>query len=419
MRERIRFYLNRLGERLWLKPLISCVLSISGAFIAKLADHYGMAAFTPEITPESVVSLLTVMSNSMLVIATFSVASMLSAYTSASNTATPRSFALVIADDVSQNALSVFVGAFIYSIVALVSIKNGYYDKAGHFTLFVLTLLVFAIVIITFVHWVDRVARLGRLGPTIIKVERATREAIKRRKQLPRLGGQRIDGTVDKGEALCSDRIGYVQRIDMDILQKHAEDGDYSLIVAALPGTFVARDCPLLYVKDRDPISDQDVLKSAFIIGPDRTFDEDPGFGIKVLSEIACRALSESVNDPGTAIDVISAQLRLLCFYSRPVDETDEKEPPVRFNRVYVPELSSRCLFESAFRAISRDGAGKVEVVSKLLAALCSLSCGGDGEVQRLAKQHGRDLLVRAEKMMLHERDLESVREAAAFCQGD
>jgi uncharacterized membrane protein len=97
----------------------------------------------------------------MLVIAVFAVGSMLSAYQSASNVATPRSFSLVVADDVSQNALSTFIGAFIFSIVAQVALMNEYYGNAGRFALFIITVCVFAIVIFNFIRWVDRIARDG------------------------------------------------------------------------------------------------------------------------------------------------------------------------------------------------------------------------------------------------------------------
>jgi uncharacterized membrane protein len=52
----------------------------------------------------------------MLGVATFAVGSMLPAYSSASNTATPRSSPLVIADDISQNIVSSFIGAFILAL---------------------------------------------------------------------------------------------------------------------------------------------------------------------------------------------------------------------------------------------------------------------------------------------------------------
>ena len=58
---------------------------------------------------------------------------------------------LGVADDVSQNALSIFVGAFIFAIVALGTTTNDYFVKAGRFTLFILTVLAIAIVVLVFV----------------------------------------------------------------------------------------------------------------------------------------------------------------------------------------------------------------------------------------------------------------------------
>jgi len=55
---------------LWVKPLVLCVLSIGGIFIARLADDMGLSSVLPEINLDSVESLLSIMASSMLVIAT-------------------------------------------------------------------------------------------------------------------------------------------------------------------------------------------------------------------------------------------------------------------------------------------------------------------------------------------------------------
>jgi hypothetical protein len=56
------------------------------------------------------------------------------------------------------------------------------------------------------------------------------------------------------------------------------------------------------------------------IVGDVRSFDQDPRFGAVVLTEIASRALSPGMNDPGTAIDVIGRAVRLLaiCIAAQP-----------------------------------------------------------------------------------------------------
>ena len=49
---------------------------------------------------------------------------------------------------VSLNALSVFVGSFIFSAVGLMTVKNGFFETAGLFVLFIITTMVFGMVIL-------------------------------------------------------------------------------------------------------------------------------------------------------------------------------------------------------------------------------------------------------------------------------
>lgn len=416
MTNRLRFLINRFSERLWVKPLAMCVLSIAGAFLAKMADEIETGQYVPEITPDSIETLLTIISASMMVIATLAVASMVSAYASASNTATPRTFPLVISDDVSQNALSTFIGAFIFSIVALIALQNGYYERDGRFALFALTLFVFAIVILTFVRWVDRIARLGRLGGTIDKVESATAAALQRRRRAPRLGGVPAGPRRKGDQAVYGESIGYVQHIDVPALQRYAKTVQARIAVAALPGTFAAPGRALAYVTvDSGVLSDVDPsqITQAFLIGDDRVFDEDPRFGLIVLSEIASRALSPAVNDPGTAIDIIGTFVRLFCIWIEPV-EAGGNGPP-ECDCVEVPELSLQDMFDDAFTSIARDGAGSVEVVSRLQKGFESLASMENSTMRDVAKQHSRLALARAEKTLTLPEDLEVVRELAKF----
>lgn len=411
MLDRLEFRLKRIREKLWVKPLFIAVLSVVGAFLAKSADHIPFIEIAPEVSEGTVETLLKVISSSMLVIATFAVASMVSAYQAASSTATPRTFPLIIADDVSQNALSTFIGAFIYSIVALISLLNGFYGPAGRFALFIFTLAVFAAVILTFVHWTDRIARLGRLGATIDKVETAAREAMERRKKRPCLGGVPFVASENKdqseeGNAVLGDYIGYVQRIEMDQLQKQAEQYECEITVRALPGAFVSPDQPLAWVHRKDGALDDELekcIREAFVVGDDRLFDDDPRFGVIVLAEIASRALSPAVNDPGTAIDIIGTLVRLFASWSEEPEEGEDCE----FNRVNVPPIAIDDLFDDAFTGIARDGAASIEVAVRLQKALKALASSGDEALETAARRHSKLALERARLAMELADDIE------------
>jgi len=325
---RMQFLMNRLRERLWVKPMIACVLSVAGVALAHLVDSIPIDWKVSEIAQGSIVDLLKVIAASMLGVATFAVASMVAAYVSAGQSATERAFPLVIADDVSQNALSIFVGAFIFAIIGLSATTNDYFGKPGRFTLFVLTLLTLVIVVLVFVRWVDSIARLGRLGAVIARVERAAAEAMARRTRLPCMGGMVAFGP-PAGLAFHSQASGYLQRVDMDALQRIAAERKLRITLAVAPGALIVCSRPIGYVlpdgEDAGTI-EPDLIAKAFTIGPLRQFDEDPGFGLVVLTEIGSRALSAGINDPGTcqcavagaaAADATGTAARLAVLSSR------------------------------------------------------------------------------------------------------
>jgi len=79
MSDRLRFFLSRVSERLWFRPLAMCVLSITTVFLAGTLDNPEIGQLVPTIAQDSIETLLAIISASMLVIATFTVASMVSA----------------------------------------------------------------------------------------------------------------------------------------------------------------------------------------------------------------------------------------------------------------------------------------------------------------------------------------------------
>jgi uncharacterized membrane protein len=421
--KRLRFLLNRLRERLWVKPLLVSILSLVVVTGTGYLDRLLYGVPVPAVSLESVTTLLKILSSSMLVIATLAVSSMVSSYNSASTSVNPRAFPLVTADDLSQYALSTFIGAFIFSVIALIAAQNDYYEHAGLFGLLVITLAVFAVVVLTFVRWVDRIARLGLLTNTISKIERVTASAIRQRQLEPTMDG--VESTGVEGLAVSCKKTGYVQLVDMEALQAVAESNDLFVSVTALPGRLILPGRDLAIVSEyagglaRKPARlDEGVrreIAQAFVIGDQRTFDEDPRFGLVALSQIACRAMSPAVNDPGTAIDIIASFVRLLRERCEPQGHAEpgggETGEPA-FPRVAVPRVTVEDMFDDAFGALGREAAGNLEVARRLQTALASLASLGDSETRRAAGKHARLAMARAEEALCLEQDVEAIRQA-------
>src|SRR5690606_23335851 len=125
-----------------------------------------------------------------------------------------------------------------------------------------------------------------------------------------------------------------VRHVDLAALQAVAEAAGCAIWVAALPGSFVHPGAPLLWVGAPASEAEGATCLDAFDIGATRSFDQDPRFGLSVLTEIAERALSPAVNDPGSAIDILGRTVRLLAIC------TETRSPEVRYNRLWVPPLT-------------------------------------------------------------------------------
>ena len=132
----------------------------------------------------------------------------------------------------------------------------------------------------------------------------------------------------------------------------------------------------------------QGAFRSAFAIGDSRSYDQDPRFGLAVLSEIGSRALSPATNDPGTAIDVIGRQARLLTLWSEGWHKAEGHK--AEYPRLRVPPLRYDDICDDAFHLIARDGAGQIDVLTRLVKALDALRRIGPAPARQAADRQLR-----------------------------
>ncbi|WP_319529722.1 DUF2254 domain-containing protein [uncultured Cohaesibacter sp.] len=412
-----QWILMQFTRRLWVRAALIGILGVCAAMLASVADSMPEFKVGFDISADAIENILSIIASSMLTVTTFSLSVMTAAFNTATSNATPRATKLLIEDQSSQNALSSFIGAFLFSIVGLVVLNAGVYGAQGRVVLFTVTILVIALVVLSLLRWIDYLTKLGRVEEAADQVEHATRTALLTRLSEPFLGGQPLpdDGAPEKALAIPSEVTGYVQHIDMQKLSALAEEQDTQLYLAVTPGSFVLLDTALAYVDynagqpngdDMSHISAS--ICDAITIGNERSYDQDPRFGFCVLSEIAIRALSPGVNDPGTAIDIIGREARLLMLWSEEAGDDDGDE--VSFPSIYVPPIRIADLFDDAFHLIARDGAGQVEVQLRLRKLLKSLSAIDNQAFADAASEQAALALKRAEIALNLDEDKARIR---------
>lgn len=411
MTPRWRWLLALLTRRLWFRASIISLLAVAAALVSLIAAPYLPAGISAKIGADSVESILTIIASSMLAVTTFSLSTMVSAYSAATSNVTPRATRLLIQDTTAQNVLGTFVGSFLYSLVALITLSTGSYGERGRVVLFVVTVGVVLLIVVTLLRWIDYLLGFGRVGETTAKVEEAVVRALTERRRNPYLGAaplSLVEPVPPGATPVYADRIGYVQHLDLSVLAEAGEGRETKVWVAATPGTFVGPGRPLLWVGV--DLSDENAaaFREAYTVEEERTFDQDPRFGLSVLAEVASRALSPGINDPGTAIDVIGRAVRILSLWTH----APEPEAP-RFPDVFVPALEPAEMFDDIFHPVARDGAGQAEVQIRLQKAFAALASCGDAAFREEALRHSREALERAERAIDHPSDIARVRAAA------
>lgn len=413
MTSRWQWLLSLLTRRLWFRATLISLLAVGAALLSLVVSPYLPEGLSTGIGADSVDRILNIIATSMLAVTTFSLSTMVSAYSAATGNVTPRATKLLIEDTTTQNTLATFVGSFLFSLVAIITLSTGAYGERGRVVLFIVTILVVILIVVTLLRWIDYLLRLGRVGETTEAVERAAIEAMRARRRRPYLGGvgaPHEEPPPAGSTAIYPDRIGYIQHIDMGVLESFARSNEASVHLAALPGAFVHRGRAIAHFVGRCDDDVADAIRGAFTVGNERSFDQDPRFGLCVLSEIASRALSPATNDPGTAIDVLGRTVRILGIWA------DAPETEVEYPRVHVPPLRLADLFDDVFSPIERDGAGIAEVQIRLQKTLQALAAfEGQERYADNAARHSRLALARAEAAIGFEPDLMRVRQAAAL----
>ncbi len=413
MMTRWRWLLTLFARKLWIRVSVMALIGVATAAAGIVFAPYVPDAWTIKIGAQAIDGILNVLASSMLAVTVFSMSTMVSAYGAATSNVTPRATRLLMEDNTSQNVLGTFIGSFLFSLVGIIALSTGLYGSEGRAILLVVTIGLIALIAVTILRWIDYLARFGRLGETIARVEDATREALERRRAHPHLGGKPMAGPPPSGaRPVFATAIGYVQHVDMAALQERAKEGRLTIFVTAPPGVFADPARPVAMIAGAADDEDALAVAKAFSIGAERTFDQDPRFGLCVLSEIASRALSPAVNDPGTAIDVIGRAVRLLVRWNRGEGPAEDAE--IACEDVRVPALAVDDMVGDVFSPIARDGAGLLEVQLRLQKALLALVAADETVFGAAARRQSAAALRRAEAALTLEGELRAVEGVAA-----
>ena len=318
-RHRVRRYLR---DSVFLLPGASMALAIVLAPAIRIFDDRTRPTLFG-FTPTGASALVSGLTSSLFALIVFTFSILLLAIQIAGGQLSPRIIARVFSVPKLKVALSLFTFSYTYSLAALSRIG----DRVPQLPV-ALAVAAGVTSLGLFLYLVQRLGEAFRPGTVMALVAARTRLVVDVLYPHPfeSSAGEHASLTLDRSRP---DRVVVQRRHSGVVLAFHTE-GLVALAVRAgcavelVPqvGDFLAIGDPLfrIYGAGASTLGD-DELKGCVALGLERTLEQDPAFGFRIIIDISSKALSPAINDPTTGVLAVDQLHQLLALVaSRQLD---------------------------------------------------------------------------------------------------
>ena len=203
-----------------------------------------------------------------------------------------------------NNVVKYAVGLFIFTLMFALGAQNRM-EKDVHQLVMLLAALLVILSFAAFFYLIDYASRL--LRPISVLVGNDGLAVIESVYPDTTSGSDnRRNGGVELGPP---DRViqqrgtsAIVLAVNLELLTAEAERSNGIIEFVPQIGDFVAVDEPLFNLFGGALLIDERTLRASVAVGSERTIDQDPTFGFRIVVDIALRALSSAINDPTTGV---------------------------------------------------------------------------------------------------------------------
>jgi uncharacterized membrane protein len=288
----------------------------------------------------------------------------------------PRLVHWIVRDRVLWHSLGVFTATFLYALGAIAWLDRYHSGNAPFFSGWLVILLMLASVAML-VALVDRISlfQIRRMLSLTGDHGRSVIEALYPPLETPPAiaAPEELQQYPQTQTVLHIGRPRAIQWLDEKTLLTLSSRAGGIVEVLSSAGDFVVEGTPLLRVYGGTQPIDEKAFRKAFGMGGDRTFEQDPKYALRLLVDIAIKALSPAINDPTTAVqalDQIEDLLRRLGARQLEIGTTRDDSGKLRLVISY-PEWED--FLDLAFEEIRFYGANSVQVMRRMKALVSDL----------------------------------------------
>ena len=313
-----RFQLRQhLRQSLWAVPLVG---TVAGAALATVDLALEDAFTLPSgwtYSASAAGSLLSAVAGAMIGLLGLVVTIGVLVVQMATGTLSPRFMRLWYRDRLQKVVLASFTATFAFAFVLLREIGSGTVPNLG-VTLAGLAVIVDLILLLLyldrFVHALRPVAVAAAMASAGLAVVEEMAQSTSHHAP--------DDWVTDDADLQVRSRAaGAIQAIAVSKMMHYARAHDLVCVLPYAVGDFVNQGDVLFEVNGQAPQDAARRLQGMVALGHERTIEQDPAFAVRIIVDIAIRALSPAVNDPTTATQMINHLGTLLAGVGQPRPE--------------------------------------------------------------------------------------------------
>lgn len=308
---------RRFVTSIWLIPTALCVLSLILGWVMLWTDRHqpgllgNLQMFAMPV--DSARQVLSVIAGSVISVGGVSFSVTMVALTLTSGQYGPKVIRHFLEDNDSKISLGLFLGTYVYALIVL----TGYIESDRPHASVLVALLLALAAIIGFVRFIHRVAIDLQADEIVENIGRRLRSTLHSLAS-DEAGPTRVHDTLAWRRQARGQRVhiiggsqqGYVQTVDYRGVSDWCATHDCCVSIQVRAGDFVIPGMCIMKVfggNSRAIDHQLTQLDNLIVTGPVRTAAQDPEYPITQLNQLAARALSPGINDPGTAISCIDS----------------------------------------------------------------------------------------------------------------
>jgi uncharacterized membrane protein len=366
---RLRQYLK---GSIWFFPLVGAILGpLLGAACIEL-EHVIHLPASWRYSQGTASTVLAAIVGSMVGLLGFVVTVSVLVVQSATGTLSPRFMRIWYRDRLQKWVLGVFVCTLTFSFSLLRELGGGTVPNLG-VTVAGLAVTVSLVLLTVYLDRFVHVLRPVACGALVARASTRALEEASHRLSTP-TGPADVPALKTPDLVVTAQRAGAIQAINVDglLTLAHHRDGVFNLPHSI--GDFVPAGAALVEIHGVDAPLDERRLRNMFALGLERTIDQDPAFGLRIMVDIAIKALSPAINDPTTAVQLLGYIEDLLnligssALPGRLVLPDDDGDV-----RVVIPGRTWEDFLGLGVTEIRRYGSGSLQVCRRLRAVLETL----------------------------------------------